>query len=57
MEVSWENVSGGGLWVFRKASFEHLHDKFIFVINLTEQDNILISYLNWLTFDIFILLE
>ena len=39
----------------RKASLIYIYDKFMFLLNKTEQYKILISYLNWLTFDIFTL--
>ena len=51
-KITLENISGGGLQVLRKALIS-INNKFAFLVNTNERENMLISCLNWLAFDIF----
>ena len=56
-EIPQENIGDEDLQVLRKSLLLEIYNKFIFLINTTEWDNMLISYSNWQTFNIFILPE
>ena len=56
-EIPQENIGDEDLQVLRKSLLLEIYNKFIFLINTTEWDNMLISYSNCWTFNIFILPE
>ena len=46
-EIPQENIGDEDLQVLRKSLLLQIYNKFIFLINTTEWDNMLISYSNW----------
>ena len=46
-EIPQENIGDEDLQVLRKSLLLEIYNKFIFLINTTEWDNMLISYSNW----------
>ena len=48
-EISKKSIGDWDLQVFRKALLLEVYNKFMFLINTTEYDNMLMFYSNWLT--------
>ena len=46
-EIPQENIGDEDLQVLRKSLLLEIYNKFIFLINTTEWDNMLIPYSNW----------
>ena len=54
-KISQENIGSKDFKLFRKPLLLKIYIKFMFLINTTEQGNMLISCSNKLTFNIFLL--
>ena len=57
-DISKKSIGDWDLQVFRKALLLEVYNKFMFLINTTEYDNMLMfTQTDWLIFNIFILPE